>query len=235
MITIAICDDNSQSRLDVCRAIKETGILADIDFNYFENGKELLESYENGRKYDIVFLDVDMPHISGIEAGKTISEIDSRAIIIFVTNYPQYAIDSFDCNAFHYLLKNTSKEKLKSVLSKALDKYKAYHQTLALSTNMGTVKIHVSDIYYVECFKKHLYYHTRSDTYITSQTLTEGCEMLSAFGFFKVHQGYIVNFDKVSSIIGNDITMENGKSVPVSTRKRTEVIRAYTEYLKGCI
>ncbi len=232
MTRIAICEDIKNEQLLLQKKLKKTGLFVNPNFEFFDNGKLLLEHYQKGERYDFVFLDVDMPVLGGIETGKSISAIDDKAIIVFVTNYPQYAIEAFDCNAFNYLLKNAEDEKFNSVIFKAVDKYKTYHQVYNIVTKEGMVTLNVSDIYYIECCQKHLYFHMEHGTYVTKKTLSEVNDALSKHDFYQVHQGYIVNLSKVKMICGNDIYLDNGQKVMISVRKHTDVIKAYAGYIR---
>lgn len=235
MIRIAICEDNPQEQINLKRRLETLQIFDEAKYFFFNDGDDLIQSYKNGMQYDFVFLDVDMKNIGGIETGKYINKSDDRTIIIFVTSFPQYAIDAFDCNAFHYLLKSCNDEKFSTVILKAFELYKKYHEIYPIITKNGIVKLRVSHIYYIECFQKHLYFHTKDKTYITKSTLTETISALKSYGFYQVHQGYIVNFEKVVQIVGNDILLDNGMKVIISVRKHTEVIQAYSEYIARII
>lgn len=232
MIKIAICEDVKQEQQMLQNVIKKTKLFSKPSFDFFDNGQELIDKYNDGERYDFVFLDVDMPFLNGLDAGRLINSIDSSAIIVFVTNYPQYAIDAYDCSAFNYLLKNSDFERFYSVLSKAAKKYKMFHQTYKISTKCGIVTLKVPDIYFVECCQKHIYFHMEKVVYETKLTLSEVYDHLFQFGFYQIHQGYIVNFDKVKMIDGYDVVLENDEKVMISVRKKTEVLRAYSEYVR---
>ena len=111
MIKICICDDDSAYRQKLYALLEGTALLGNAEYSFYDNGAKLISDYESGARFDLVFLDVDMPECSGIETGKHISSSDPKAIIIFVTSYPQYAIDAFECSAFHYLLKDCDPER----------------------------------------------------------------------------------------------------------------------------
>lgn len=231
-MNIAICEDVETEQIKLRDLLMESGMFSEMEFVFFNNGTELINQYNNGKRFDFIFLDVDMPKLNGIETGKEINSIAPEAIIIFVTNYEQYAIDAFDCNAFHYLLKNSSKQKFLSVIAKALEKYKTYHNYITIRTKDGIYTLNTRDIYYVECVQKHLYYHMKTNYHITTQKLYEAYELLSPAGFYQIHQGYIVNFDKVKSIKYNEITLDNDKKVVISVRKYSEVVKAYNSYIE---
>ena len=235
MVKIAICDDiiSEQERIRVL--LQRTKLFDSAYFYFFKDGYDLINSYNIGERYDLILLDVDKPAFNGIEAGKYISSIDANAILVFVTNYPQYAVEAFDCNAFHYLLKNASFEKFYSVITKAVERYKTLHKSILLSTKDGQFNLNIGDIYYVECCQKYLYFYTENKKYITKGTLSQAYDILAPFGFYQVHQGYIVNFEKIISIIGTDIALQNNMKVVISVRKKKEVIKAYTNYITRLI
>lgn len=235
MIRIAICEDVKREQQILQSLIKKTRLFSKPSFEFFENGRELIEKYNDGERYDFVFLDVDMPLLNGLDAGKLINSIDSRAIIVFVTNYPQYAIEAYDCSAFNYLIKDSDFDRFCSVISKAVNKYRTFHQTYKITTKNGIITLNVSDIYFVECCQKHLYFHMGNTVYETKKTLSEVYESLFPFGFYQVHQGYIVNFDKVKMVDGHDVVLENDEKVMISVRKKTEVMRSYSKYIRKCV
>lgn len=235
MIRIAICEDVKREQQILQSLIKKTRFFSKPSFEFFENGRELIEKYNDGERYDFVFLDVDMPLLNGLDAGKLINSIDSRAIIVFVTNYPQYAIEAYDCSAFNYLIKDSDFDRFYSVISKAVNKYRTFHQTYKITTKNGIITLNVSDIYFVECCQKHLYFHMENTVYETKKTLSEVYESLFPFGFYQVHQGYIVNFDKVKMVDGHDVVLENDEKVMISVRKKTEVMRSYSKYIRKCV
>ena len=236
MIEIAICEDEESERLDLEKKLKELKWFVKAQIDLFADGQALAERYQNGKRYDFVFLDVDMPALNGIETGKIIHSLDSKAIILFVTAYPQYAIDAFDCGAFHYLLKNNDETKFYSVLLKAIRMYQTNHQTFSIATKEGLLRLPVSDIYYVECCQKHLkFFPVTEKPYVTKLRLGDAYKLLAPYGFYQVHQGFLVNFEKVIAIRGYDVVLDNQKRVMISVRKHTEVVKAYAEYLKRCM
>lgn len=232
---IAICDDNPAERSALKRRLDAMGELTGAEYRFFSDGEELICEYEKGERYDLVFLDVEMGRVDGINAGNYISSVDGGAMIIFVTSYPQYAIEAFDCNAFHYLLKSSDDDRFNSVIRRALQHYKKDHRFYTLATKDGMVRLPLSDIYYVECFRKHLYFYTADATYVTKSTLKDAIAALQPFDFYQVHQGYVVNFEKVVQIIGGEMILDNGMRVSISVRKHTDVIHAYSRFIERTI
>lgn len=234
MIKIAICEDCLTDCECLEKQLNQTGMFKTANYSYYKNGKELNDAIDNGAYYDFVFLDVDMPIVNGIEAGKHICSASPKTIIIFVTAYPQYAIDAFDCNAFHYILKNSDFDKFCSVIHKALERHKMNHRTYCISCKEGVWNIPVSDIYYIELCRKKLIFHTADNQYVSTGTLSKALSDLEDLGFFQCHQGYIVNFSKVFCIQKYDIVLDNSSTVMMSVRKRPEFLKEYNNYLRRC-
>ena len=115
-IQIAICDDNIYDCNSIENMLKMNPFYKKATVIKFVNGTELLNSHKKNN-FDIILLDVDMPEHSGIEIGKYLRQNDTETILIFVTNYPQYAIEGYDCNAFHYLLKPINEAKFNNVIN----------------------------------------------------------------------------------------------------------------------
>ena len=179
-----------------------------------------------------MFLDVDMPGVNGLETGMFIYETDPKAIIIFYSAFPQFAVDAFECNAFHYIVKGVETEKFRRILQRAYNKYRRINECFIVKIKDGIVNIPLSEIYYIEYMKKHLIIHTEKEIYETRDSLMNACDKLCNFGFYQCHQSFLINFEKVQKILKNDIVLTNGETVMLSVRKRTETLAAYNKYIE---
>ena len=141
---ISICDDlkNELDKLEnLCFEYDRNAIISK-----YSNGQELCSELNDGNKADIIILDIDMPGDDGIKIGKRIRESDSDVIIIFYTSYPQYAVESYDCDAFYYLMKDCSKEKFFTVLKRAYDKLKINRKYVIIQQRKTPRRISISDM-----------------------------------------------------------------------------------------
>jgi DNA-binding LytR/AlgR family response regulator len=231
MLRIAICDDSEKDANSLKHFCEASNDIEKLSITVFNNGLDLLKSHSQNR-FDILFLDVDMPEIDGISIGKEIRKTDHSSIIIFVTAYPEYAIVGYECEAFFYLLKPASLSKIESVLKRAISKIGLAHKTHAIKIQNRTVALPITDIYYVECCRRHIIYHTEAGEYTTTEKLSSVYESLSKYGFYQVHQGYIVNFAKVKDFDGYTVVLKNNDKVLISVRKKKEVLLAYSRYIE---
>lgn len=231
---IAICDDSPRDAAHLYNLCSENRELTDSRIDIYTSPNKLIAEFKSN-PYDLLFLDIEMPETDGISLGKQIKSLCEDTILVFTTSYPQFAIDAYDCEAFHYILKPCKKEKVCSVIGKAVSKYRFLHQYHIVKVKNQTYKLPINDIYYVECCRKHVIYHLKDRSVETTEKLSSAYDALSEFGFYQVHQGYIVNFEKVYEFRDYSIILDDNRSVTISTRKKKEVLLAYAKYVERFI
>lgn len=150
---VALCDDEKSMLNHLTILLQEYGSKKGVEIiiDKFENGYDLLKSF---RKYEIVFMDYQLKDIDGIKTARKMREGNCDCTIIFVSAYPEAALDSFEVNTFRFLRKPVDKHKLFCALDdymKSID----FDNLLILKTNDGTWKIKTSDIIYAEAQSKH--------------------------------------------------------------------------------
>jgi two-component system, LytTR family, response regulator len=189
----------------------------------------------------ILFLDINMPKMSGFEFLDKMEEFNGK--IIFTTAYDQYAIQAFKYAAFDYLLKPIHVEHLEVTLQRLIKEFKpaesknsirellAYvnndntqnSNTLAIHKNGDLRFIHKDDIAYIEASGNYCILHCEKEKHIVSKTLKEYEAQLENSTFIRIHKSFIVNLEKVYKYTpkqGGCVILKNGNSVPVSRRKR---------------
>ena len=231
MIRIAICDDSAMDA-EHLKSVCESCELPDSpEISVYQSGQSLLAELSAGN-FDVIFLDIDMPDSNGIEVGKAIRQEKENAIIIFCTSYPQYAIEAYDCEAFHYILKPCTRERIQDVLLRAINKLGMIRKYHSIKVQNKIIKIPISDIYYVEYCQKHILYHLTDRTIETTGRFSDIYDELKKFGFYQIHQGYIVNFEKVRDFKGFTAVLEDGRNVMISIRKKSDVLLAYAKFVE---
>jgi len=162
---------------------------------------------------DLVFVDVKMPDITGIELSKKINKLNTKCEIIFTTAYDQYAIEAFDVNAIDYILKPLEEERVVKAASKAKDiiKNKNTPTKKVATPNITLNKLPVlkddkliltdiDDILLVYTEDRNIYIKTKKETFISSYSLQELEEKLREKGFFRTHRSYLVNLNKIKEV-----------------------------------
>jgi two-component system, LytTR family, response regulator LytT len=156
-------------------------------------------------KPDLVFLDIDLPDIKGLQVAEILAEIHSDIKIVFVTAYDQYAIDAFKIRAFHYILKPYDEEDINLVFLQLTKQVKPLPQAvfhtpkLAIEMDGGIKYLSPKDIVYISKNKedKSVTFHTTTKTYEAQYTLLELEKKLLPHAFFRVHKSYLINLDFV--------------------------------------
>jgi DNA-binding LytR/AlgR family response regulator len=228
-INCIIIDDEPLARA----GLKE--YIADIDFfnllGVFDNPLAATEILGSGEVH-LLFLDIQMPKITGIEFFKTLK---NPPAVIFTTAYPQYALDGFEVNALDYLVKPISFDRFLKAAMKAKEFYEV-RQKNKTDTLPGTaaeyffikadnklVKVLFEDILFVEALQNYVTIHTTEKKYISYLTFKSVEDYLPADRFIKVHKSFIISAAKVDSIDGNEIRMGQ-HHIPISRTLKDEVL-----------
>ncbi len=229
---IALCDDNKEFRTKLYDKLLTSKIISDSDFDKFSCAEDLIESIKADNVYSIIFLDIEMEGLNGIEAAKIIKEKYPETVIVFVTNYGEYAIDAFDCDACGYLLKDFSNDKLDNLLRKVVKKVKTTKKHIYLDSENGLVTLFPDDIYYIEYTRRYCTYYTNSEKYTIKKNISNALSELKDYGFCQVYQCFIVNFAKVQAILKEDVVLTNDVKVPISRYRKAQILKEYIHYRK---
>lgn len=228
-MNIAICDDNPIELQKMEIACKEFDTTAHIQ--KYTNGAPLCNDIKSN-SVDIIILDVDMPKENGIEIGKKIRTFDTNVIIIFCTSFPQYAVESYDCDAFYYLLKPCPVDKLQHTLKRAYDRFNISHKSIVVKHRNIPRQIFLSEIYYVEYVRKHVIFFLKNESIEVLGKISDIYDELKNYGFCQVHQGYLVNMKYIHNFDKYFVILSRGIRVPISVRKKKEVLVTYANYLE---
>lgn len=194
---IAICDDEVFMVQILEEKIKK--LLPDAVIDKYLSGDELIAS---GSKPDILFLDIQMLGMDGMETAKMLRQDNEDMILIFVTAAEEYVFQAFDVGAFHYLVKPFSDEKLKEVVTKAVHNIKRSSRLekdekyIMVQTAGSHIKIFLRDIVYAEVYNRKVIIHTRSTDIEYYGKLQELSDMAGT-DFFRTHRAYLVHFKYV--------------------------------------
>ena len=229
---IVFCDDEIEYARLLSDRIRQCDGFSSAQISLFSSGDELWHSVENGHSYDMVFLDIDMPGIDGLELGKRLNETCPKSIIIFVTNHEKYAIDAFDCNACGYLLKSCDDKRFSDTIEKALKRYRSMNKSIYLDTEAGTVTIPIDSILHIEYAGRQCRYYTDKGVYSIRRTLTAALAELEKFGFVRIHQYRIVNLAKISVIQKASIQLIDDSTIELSRYRHNEVLQKYIRFRK---
>ena len=164
---------------------------------------------------DILFLAIHMQQISGLEFAKVVPK---NVKIVFTTAFKEYAIEAYKVNAFDYLLKPITYERLRRALEDCSHLFEAEPKNMVLKTSFGFQKLYFHDIEYAEAQNKRVVFYLRGDKVVeTSEPLRSFEERLTvSSGFFKCHRSYLVYLPNVDHFNNNEIFTKSGRSIPIA-------------------
>lgn len=228
MHQIAVCDDETA----VCEMVSETikRWNQDVKVSCFQSGEALIAAYDF---FDVVFLDIDMQGIDGIETGRRIRERDHETKIIYLTSYRDYVAGAFEVHAFQYLLKPISQIHLTQILEEIF-RYvrKADKRTiLDFHTSEGMVCVDAADICYFEFIDRRIKMVTVQGVYTMTGKISSVYERTHSIGFSMPHKSFVVNFLHVKNVRNLDIFLDNGDRIPLSQKKQKVWKQELTNYL----
>lgn len=197
--------------------------------------KNAIEAFNliNSNKIDVVFLDINMPEISGLSFARSINK---NIKIIFTTAYREYAVDGFDLKAVDYLLKPISFERLLQAIHKYLnenitaspdikkDLIQEKSDFIFVRSDRKMIKINFSEINYIESLGDYLKIHLQDRVIVTRETITSIEAKLPKNDFLRVHRSYIVSINKIESYT-HEFVEVNKKAIPISRSYKNAIIQ----------
>lgn len=232
---ILICDDNASVRKSLKEKLLEYQFMRDVDYRIkeYSSGEDLLK--EEYTETAILFLDIEMKGINGIETAEEIRKINPHIIIVFLTAYKEYVFEGYKVNAFRYLLKPIKMEELVETLDSVEKNLKSGEDMLLLSFGKDEYRILVSEISFIEIEGRKITVHCGASVYRSVGTLEELEGKLKSRSFFRVHKSYIVNIEKIKKFDNQNIYFKDEKSVPISRLKLQEFKKAYLDCWKEMV
>ncbi len=228
---IAICDDDKEF-LSSFRPMLEAALNARgtaYRLTLFNDPSALMREMEQGKKFDLLFLDIYYDSEKGIRFAKALREKNDQTDIIFMTALTDYAVESYDAAPLHYLLKPIDPEKLDIALSRFLEKNSP--QKLHFMTAKGHLCVPVSNIVFIEIYGHEIIIHLANGTKETCIGTLKGLEpLLPEFTFVRPHRSYLVNLGHIEEITRYQIRLSSDDLVPVSKNLYNNILSSFINY-----
>jgi DNA-binding LytR/AlgR family response regulator len=223
------CDEKN-----ICDYIEKrvTDYLAKIDeeaeISVFYDSAPLLEACKKSNDFDIIFLDIKMKTINGVDCAKLLRENDVNSLIVFVTSSAEYVFSGYEVKAFRYILKTDLVNAFDRIFGECLNELsKSDDSFYTVKTASAVKNIPLNDILYFESNKRVLIVHTKNDEYSFYGKLDQVEKELDGKDFIRTHQSYFVNARKIKSVSKDSAELQNGEILPVSKSKASAVKNAY--------
>ncbi len=230
---IAICDDEKKFLDKLKKMIKTCYPSTEkLSISEFYSGEQFLLEFEL-QKYDVIFLDIEMRALTGLDVAKKIRMVDKSVIIAFLTGHQEFAVNGYEVNAFRYLLKNQPDYMYERQFQSIFDEYHQTHMTFQVKELNTVFNILVSDIVYFEIFKRTIILHTKYENYQFNGRLSDIEKDERLVNFVKPHKSYYVNIAFVDHVEPNNICIKNMDKIPMSRNYRQAVTEKFISYFTG--
>lgn len=227
MYRIAICDDHQSIRETLVEFVNRY-FNSDSEFpniECFSDGEDLLKSFDDGKVYDIIFLDIEMEKLDGISTGTMIrGKYDfQNTDIAYISSVENYAIKLFESRPINFLVKPLKYETVEAVLRKSLQLKRKGDSFFEFKINTSSFKVPVKDLLYFESSGRKITMTTLLDKYEFYGKLSEIDDRLRDYDFVLIHKSYLVNYQHVKESRYDSIIMTNNRKLPISQNFRTSI------------
>lgn len=233
---IAICDDEKQFIDSICPLLEQWAANNSINLTLycFSNGDDLIAAHRN-QCMDLIILDVVMPLLNGMDTARELRNDGQTVPIIFLTSAREFAVDSYEVNAFHYLIKPVDEIKLFHILDDFLKTIALPQNVFTAHTDKGFCKIVVDDVDYLEAQNKEVLVHLTNGRTIMIRELFSKCEEIFTLesGFFRCHRSYIVNLNNIEQFTKSEISTSQNPAIPISRNRYVAFKETYFNYMFG--
>lgn len=228
---VAICDDEKIQLSITKESIESAYKSLDLIVDTYTSGTELLSALDMVN-YDLIILDIEMPGLNGIDTAKKLRKTAEKTAIVFLTSHLEYALEGYEVNALRYLIKPVDNKKISEIITYLLEQKKKDKKIL-LRNSEDVEMVCVSDIFYMEAQDQMIRVITNKGEYRNRYNLGDYEKELSAYGFFRIHRGYLVNLGHILRLTGREIMMEDNSSLPVSRTKEASLKKALLHYVRN--
>lgn len=233
MYHIAIVEDEPDFAAQLQDYLGQYSEEHDIRFkvSLFRDGMEILEGYEP--VYDVLLMDIEMPHVNGMDAAARIRQADQDVVMMFITNVASYALRGYEVGALDFVMKPVTYYTFAMRFARVLKRVRRRErQQILLTLPNGVKKLEIRQIYYIEVQNRILHYYTDEGEFCVRGTMQSMEQALPAYSFVKCNHWYIVNLQHVSEVRQN-LAVVGGHVLEISRRNRTSFLKALADYVEG--
>jgi|LGOV01.1.fsa_nt_gb DNA-binding LytR/AlgR family response regulator len=234
-MNIAICDNEAYHLTAIEKALNSriTHWNGTAKITFYYSGETLLAA-SSTISFDLIFLDIEMPGLNGLKTAETLRKNQSKAILIYITSHPQYAIDAYRVRPLRFLTKPIQAMVFDEMWAAVLAEYQTRHHRIELPIGKKSFFCEIHEICYIKSERNHVTVHLRDASIIPSVNLrlSKIEKMLSISTFFQCSRGILVSFKYIINYNEHSLTLENGEILPISKRRYQDFSIARREYLR---
>ncbi len=226
MLKIAICDDEDKYMQYIKNHINRELSQKNYECScyLFSNGDDLINLCSM-EKIDVIFLDIEMPNISGDIVANKIRSINSDVLIIFVTSHDEMVFSMLKYTPFRFIRKDKFEDEISEAINAVINEILKNDRTIFLQTENGFVNVKLSEIMYFDAYGHDVFCYTINNPYKLYMTSLDKIEKeMPINNFIRVHRSYLVNFQHIYSIYKENIILKNSDfKVPLSKHRKENV------------
>lgn len=229
MLKIALCEDDQLQRELVKNYIDRSLLNRNYEIFEFKSGEELISNYP--QKLDILFLDIQMEEVNGMDAAKKIRTFDNNVEIIFITGIWDYVQEGYEVRAYRYIIKPIDFNSFKTQLNLCIKEIENQKRPSIVVTYKGEVnKIDIGSIVYIETDNRNTLIHTKEKSYRSNMGISKLEKYLEGSTFFRCHNSFLINLEYINKI-GQDSVFLEEYEIQVSRHKMKELKIQFTSFL----
>lgn len=238
MINIAICDDEQKYLIrmqELIQSIMQKQQIEEYKLALFSSARELKEKIAERQEYQVIFLDINMPQMSGLELAQEIREYDKDVILVFTTAFLDYAMEGYWLNVLRFLLKDMLEQLLPECMDAVLRKLQLHTKTITCPFIEGEKTIPIADICYIESQKHKLCFEVRNQErqqYSLYEKLDNIDNQFAQYDFIRIHKSFLVNVMYIKAIRNYKVTLQGGEELPIP-RERFQSVKEKYYSIKG--
>ena len=231
-LQIAICDDLEEERVILSRMLRNyarrQGLSLQVHF--FVSGEELLQSVRRANACQVLFLDIYMPGISGVETARRLRAAGCGTSIVFATTSTDHGVDSFEVRASDYLVKPFRQEEVDRALDWCLEHMPEPLRSLSVYAEREPQEFPLASVLYIEVLGHQSHIHTLRQTVVVRKSLDDLERAVDSPDFFRCHRSFLVNLNFVQDITGSDFRLSDGTLVPISSGNLSKIRNLFSDW-----
>ena len=233
MIKTAVCDDEIIVLDKICSKVQNAFSEINCTAEIFKTHKpfDLVEHIKNNTT-DVLFLDIDMPSLNGMDIAQFLIDSNAEILLVFVTSHDTLVYQSFRYHPFGFIRKSHFDEEIGAVVKSIADELQKRNEHFSFKTNEGFFKVPFEDIIYFESESNYINLHCTDNQYRFRGTITSLENELKAKGFIRTHKGFLVNQQHIFAIKGDDIELSSKELLPIGRTNRESVKKAILRYMR---
>ena len=233
MFKIAICDDEAAICEQLESILQRIGseFLKDLEWDVFFSGESLYDYLKKDKYYDIIFLDIELKEMNGVEVGHIIRDTmaNETTQIVYISGNKTYAMELFKLRPLHFIIKPFDYGEIKEIIKVVLKIHQRDYRMFQYKVGPKTHSISTRDIIFFESRNRKVEVHTTEGNHVFYGKIKDICKELQRYKFIQIHKTYLVNYHYITKFEYDKVTLSNKVTLPISQANRKRIRRFYLE------